>query len=85
MNRHFHPIGRLRYRLASVLFQLTSRLRRELAYQLPMLQGFALISPFEGFSQRAPRMLRKRAVEVTDEFKDAGFQLSNASEIGTPK
>ncbi len=56
----------------------TSRTRREFAYLLSLLQGFALVSPLEGFSQRAPRMLRKRAVEVIGEFKDAGFQLSNA-------
>ncbi len=58
--------------------KVTSRTRREFAYLLSLLQGFALVSPLEGFSQRAPRMLRKRAVEVIGEFKDAGFQLSNA-------
>ena len=40
-----------------------------------MLQRFALISPFEGFSHRA--------IEVIDEFKDAGFELSFADEIGS--
>ena len=43
----------------------TSRLWREFAHPLSLLQRFALISPFEGFSHRA--------IEVIDEVKDAGF------------
>jgi len=45
--------------------QDTSRLRREFAYPLLLLQGFTLISPFEGFSHCA--------IEVIDEFKNAVF------------
>ena len=51
---------------------VTSRLRRELGYRLLTLQGFALISPLEGFSHGA--------VEVIDEFNNAGFQLNFAAE-----
>ena len=54
---------------------MTSRLRRELGYRLLTLQGFALISPLEGFSHGV--------VEVIDEFKNADFQLNFAAEIGT--
>ena len=54
-----------------------SRLGREFAYPLSLLQRFALISPFEGFSHRA--------IEVLDEFKDTSFELSFADKIGTHK
>ena len=60
---------------ATKLGALPSRLRREFGYRLLTLQGFALISPLEGFSHGA--------VEVIDEFKNAVFQLSFAAEIGT--
>jgi hypothetical protein len=40
-----------------------------------MLQRFALISPFEGFSHCA--------IEIIDEFKDASFELSFTDEIGS--
>jgi replication fork clamp-binding protein CrfC len=40
----------------------TSRLRREFAYPLLLLQGFALVSPSEGFSHRA--------IEVINKFQD---------------
>lgn len=43
----------------------TSRRWREFTYSLLPLQGFALISPLEGFSHCA--------IEIIDEFKDAGF------------
>jgi hypothetical protein len=56
---------------------ITSRLGREFTYPLSLLQGFALISPFEGFSHRA--------IEVLDEFKDTSFELSFADEIGSPE
>ena len=52
-----------------------SRLRRKSAYLSLLLQSFALISPFEGFSYSA--------IEVINEVKDASFQLSFALEIGT--
>ena len=58
-----------------ILHNYPSRLRRELGYRLLTLQGFALISPLEGFSHGA--------VEVIDEFKNADFQLNFAAEIGT--
>ena len=57
------------------LYYRSSRLRREFGYRLLTLQGFALISPLEGFSHGA--------VEVIDEFKNAGFQLNFTAEIGT--
>ena len=53
----------------------TSRLRREFGYRLLTLQGFALRSPLEGFGHGA--------VEVIDQFKNAGFQLNFTAEIGT--
>ena len=45
----------------------TSRVGREFGYLLSLLQGFALIRPFEGFSQRA--------IEVIDKFQNPGFEL----------
>ncbi len=54
--------------------QHPSRLRREFGYRLLTLQGFALISPLEGFSHGA--------VEIINEFQDAVFQLIFTDEIG---
>ena len=54
---------------------LTSRLGREFTYPGLVLQGFALISPFKGFSHCA--------IEVIDEFKNAGFELSFTDETST--
>ena len=53
----------------------TSRLRREFTYHLSLPQGFALISPFKGFSHSA--------IKVINEVKDASFELFCAHETAS--
>ena len=52
-----------------------SRLRREFTYHLSLPQGFALISPFKGFSHSA--------IKVINEVKDASFELFFAHETAS--
>lgn len=53
----------------------SSRGWRKFVHLILLLQGFALISPLEGFSPGA--------IEVVDELKDAGFELCFADEISS--
>lgn len=61
----FYPGVKTAEKLAQLMAEVASRRWREFTYSLLPLQGFALISPLEGFSHCA--------IEIIDEFKDAGF------------
>ena len=58
-----------------------SALRRKRAVSLSN-QWATFISPFERFSQRAPRTLRKRLVEISNEVQEALLKLFNRNKAG---
>lgn len=74
----YRPIGdfaKYNQTLLTKYFKTPSRLRREFTYHLSLPQGFALISPFKGFSHSA--------IKVINEVKDASFELFFAHETAS--